>query len=185
MDYSAAETYPDNVRVTLPATGAQAVSVQAVLLVAASVLLPAAVHLAGWPARQLLPMHWPVILVGLVYGWRSGLAVGLAAPALSYAISGMPVAAMLPAMTVELAAYGLIAGVARESFRLNAFVAAAAAVIGGRIVFVVMAMLTGAVGPSAIEYVRAALLPGLAAAAAQVLVLPFIAGWWVQRRRGA
>jgi hypothetical protein len=151
------------------------------LLVAASVLLPAAAHLAGLPVRLLLPMHWPVILVGLVYGWRSGAIVGLAAPGLSYVISGMPYPAVLPAMTVELAAYGLLAGIFREGLRCNQFLATGLAVIGGRLVFLLVAVATGASGPSVLEYVGVALVPGFAAALTQVLVLPLVARWWVQR----
>lgn len=45
-------------------------------------------------------------------------------------------------------------------------------------------LVTGAiVGPLA-DYLRAALLPGLAAAVVQVLLLPVVATWWVRRERG-
>lgn len=185
MDHSGAEIYPSSTRVTLSASGIRALSLQAILLVAASVLLPAAAHLAGLPVRLLLPMHWPVVLVGLIYGWRSGAIVGLAAPGLSYVISGMPYPAVLPAMTVELAVYGLLAGIFREQLRWNLFLATAMAVVGGRLVFLVAAIATGASGPSTSEYVRAALIPGFAAALAQVLVLPLVAKWWVRRGSGA
>jgi hypothetical protein len=151
------------------------------LLVAASVFLPAAAHLAALPVRLLLPMHWPVILVGLVYGWRSGGIVGLAAPSLSYLVSGMPYPVVLPAMTAELAAYGLLAGIFREGLRWNLFLATGLAVAGGRLVFLLVAVATGASGTSASEYARAALAPGFAAALAQVLVLPLVARWWVRR----
>jgi uncharacterized membrane protein len=130
-------------------------------------------------------MHWPVILVGLVYGWRSGAIVGLAAPGLSYLFSGMPYPAVLPAMTVELAAYGLLAGVFREGLRWNPFLATGLAIVGGRLVFLVAAIATGATGPSALEYARAALVPGLAAALVQVLALPLVARSWVRRGSGA
>lgn len=185
MERMDAATYPAGARVTLPAWGVGAISAQAVLLVAASVLLPAAAHLTGLPVRWLLPMHWPVILVGLVYGWRSGAIVGLAAPGLSHVISGMPYAVMLPAMTVELAAYGLLAGVARERLRWNPLVAAGLALVGGRVVFLLVAVATGATGPSFVDYVVAALVPGLIAALGQLLILPLIARRWVRRGSGA
>ncbi len=171
-------------RRTLRASGVRALSWQVGLLLCASVLLPAAAHLTGMSVRVLLPMHWPVILAGLVYGWRSGAAIGLAAPGLSNLISGMPYPAMLPAMTVELATYGLLAGVFREKLRWNAFFATAMAIVGGRGVFLLVAVATGATGPSLPAYVTAALVPGLAAAAIQVLILPPIAHWWVQRSTG-
>ncbi len=126
-------------------------------------------------------MHWPVLLVGLAYGWRSGAIVGLAAPGLSYLISGMPYPVVLPAMTVELAAYGLLAGTFRETLRWNPFLAIGLAVVGGRLVFLLVVVATGASGPSAFEYARAALAPGFPAALAQVLMLPLVAKWWVRR----
>ena len=67
---------------TLPAWRLRALLFQALLIVAA-VVLPAVAHLSGAPVRILLPMHWPVLLAGLVYGWRGGGAVGLADPSAS------------------------------------------------------------------------------------------------------
>lgn len=184
MNHVRAESYPAETPITLPASGLGALSVQASLLVAASVLLPAAAHLTGLPVRALLPMHWPVMLVGLVYGWRSGAVVGLAAPGLSYLVSGMPYPPVLPAMTLELAAYGLLVGMFRERLRWNPFLATLAAIVGGRLTFLLIAVTTGATGPSFVVYIKAALIPGIAAALVQVLTLPLIARSWVQRSNG-
>lgn len=166
---------------TLPATGLRAISAQLVLLALAAVVLPSAAHLAGLPVRSLLPMHWPVILAGLAYGWRAGALVGLAAPVASYLVSGMPLPHILPAMTVELGAYGLLAGLARQALGWNAFASAALALVGGRIVFLAVALGTGATGPDVQGYLEAAMAPGLIAAAAQLVLLPLIARWWVNR----
>lgn len=180
MDHVGAVSYPAETPITLRASGTRALSIQAALLVAASVLLPAAAHAAGLSVRALLPMHWPVILVGLVYGWRSGAIVGLAAPGLSYLVSGMPLPPVIPAMTVELAIYGLLAGMFREKLRWNPFVATAMAIVVGRLTFLIVAFATGATGPAFVAYLLAALVPGIAAALGQVLVLPLIASWWVK-----
>lgn len=166
---------------TLPVLGARALSVQGLLLLSASFLLPAGAHLAGLPVRLLLPMHWPVILVGLCYGWRSGALVGLIAPGLSFLLSGMPYPVVLPAMTLELAGYGFLAGFLRGQLRWNGLSATLGAVIGGRVLFVLSASLTGAAGGELLSYISIAILPGLLAALAQVLLLPLIAGWWVAR----
>lgn len=168
-------------RLTLPVWGARALSIQGLLLVSASFLLPAAAHLAGLPVRVLLPMHWPVILVGLCYGWRSGTIVGLAAPGLSFLLSGMPYPPVLPAMTVELAAYGLLAGFLREHLRWNALWATVLAVAGGRVLFVALALATGATGGALLPYLKVAIVPGLATGLAQVVFLPLAAGWLVTR----
>ena len=149
-------------------------------LVGAATLLPAVCHLAGAPVRVFLPMHWPVLLAGLVYGWRGGLAVGMAAPLASFALSGMPSAALLPAMGAEIAAYGLCAGLAREAFRFNAYASAAMAVLAGRAVYAASALASGA----QFGLVSAALVPGAVAAVLQIALLPSLAEKWVGKERG-
>jgi hypothetical protein len=172
-----------NAQTTLPALSLKAVTVQLVLLLAAAFLLPAAAHAAGLPVRVLLPMHWPVLLVGLCYGWRSGLLVGLAVPGFSFLISGHPLPHILPAMTIELAVYGFVAGFLRQRLQVRAFYSTAAALIGGRMVFIGFVFAVGAVSTPFSEYLKAAMLPGLAAVAAQALLLPLLAGWWVRREQ--
>lgn len=172
---------------TLPALRLRSVSAQVTLLLGAAFVLPALAHLAGVPGRVWLPMHWPVLFAGLCYGWRSGALIGLAAPGVSFLLSGMPPAAALPAMTAELATYGFLAGLFRESFRRNSFLAVAAALIGGRLVFLGIRLATGSIAGPLAEYVQAALLPGLPAALGQLVLVPLAAGGWVRResRRSA
>ncbi len=166
---------------TLPSFGLRALSVQALLLFAAAFLLPAGFHAAGLPVRLLLPMHWPVILVGLCYGWRSGLIVGALAPAASFLISGHPLPHILPSMTLELAAYGGLAGLFRQTCRMNGFASTALSIVGGRLVFVAIVLATAAVAQPFFEYAKAALVPGIPTALGQVVLLPVIARWWVTR----
>ena len=168
-------------RTTLPGTGLRALSVQAVLLALAAAVLPALSHLSGLPVRWILPMHWAVLLAGLTYGWRAGAAIGLLAPGASFLLSGMPLPHILPAMTVELGTYGLMAGYARQVWRLGGAASIALAIIAGRLIFVAMVLVTGAVTSTIPGYLGAALLPGLLAAVAQVVTLPFAAGWWIKR----
>ncbi len=59
-------------------------------LLASALVLPAIAHLLGAPVRWILPMHWPAVLAGLVYGWRGGLVVGALAPLVSFILSGTP-----------------------------------------------------------------------------------------------
>lgn len=59
--------------------------------------------------NMLLPMHIPVILCGLICGWRYGAIVGFVLPLLRYALFGMPV--LFPtgiAMSFELAAFSQV-----------------------------------------------------------------------------
>lgn len=60
---------------------------------------------------MLLPMHLPVLLCGLICGWKYGLAVGAIAPIMRSLIFGMP--PMFPSaitMAFELATYGFVIG---------------------------------------------------------------------------
>lgn len=170
-------------RATLPDLGLRAISTQAVLLALSAAVLPAVSHFAGLPVRWVLPMHWAVILAGLIYGWRAGALIGLLAPVASFLLSGMPLPHILPAMTVELAVYGFVVGFARQVWRRGGVGSAAIAIVAGRLVFVAMALATGAATPTLTAYLNAALLPGLVAAAAQILLLPLAAQWWVRRER--
>lgn len=60
--------------------------------------------------ETFLPMHLPIILVGLLAGPYAGIAAGLLGPLCSFALSGMPAVGMLPFIMIELAVYGLSAG---------------------------------------------------------------------------
>ena len=55
------------------------------------------------------PMHFPVLIAGLVLGPWEGLICGIVTPALSYLIIGLPQIGPL-AMMAELGVYGLVTG---------------------------------------------------------------------------
>ena len=85
--------------------------------VASAVILPQLFHLMGAISgtgtalgETFLPMHLPIILAGLLAGPYVGAVSGLLAPLLSFALTGMPTAAMLPFMMIELCVYGLTSG---------------------------------------------------------------------------
>lgn len=167
---------------TLPLSGFRAYIFQ-ISLVGAAVILPMIAHLSGAPVRYLLPMHWPVILAGLVYGWRGGALTGFLAPVVSYFISGFPSPAILPSMTVELLTYGLLIGLLRERTKLSPFLSVAIALVFGRIVFVASVLLGNLVATNQLEYFQAALMPGLVAALCQIALLPLLAKWWVKQEQ--
>ena len=164
-----------NGTLVLPATGIKSRSFQ-LGMVFAAVLLPAVAHLSGAPVRWLLPMHWPIVLAALIYGWRGGLTVGLMAPATNYLLTGYPLLIKAFPMTFELAVYGLVIGWLREVKGWNSFAAAAAGLATGRIIFLCIILLTGANEVPFREYLIVAMVPGLVAAALQVGVLPMLSG---------
>lgn len=108
--------------------------------VAASVALPQIFHAAGALTgtgnslgSAFLPMHLPVLLAGFTCGPVVGLAAGLLSPVISFAVSGMPTAAVLPFMIIELAVYGLLSGLL-SSTQLNSFLALIVTQLSGRLV---------------------------------------------------
>ena len=169
---------------TLTLSGVRAFLFQ-VSFIGAAVALPSLAHLTGAPVRYLLPMHWPVILAGLAYGWRGGALTGLLAPVTSYLLSGLPSPVILPSMTLELLIYGLVTGFLREQTRLSSFLSVTVALVAGRIVFVASLLLGNVVTADHSAYFRAALLPGLVAALCQIAFLPLLGKWWVRQERGS
>ena len=87
------------------------------LTVAGAVILPQILHGAGLLlgvggalGQMLLPMYIPVLILGFYRGPASGAIVGLLAPLVSFAITGMPAETVLPYITLELVATGAVAG---------------------------------------------------------------------------
>lgn len=88
-----------------------------ILAVATAVILPQVFHAVGILSgtgtavgAALLPMHLSVLLAGMLGGPTVGLMAGILSPLVSFGISGMPAAAVLPFMVIELGIYGLTAG---------------------------------------------------------------------------
>lgn len=84
------------------------------------------------------PMHIPVFICGLICGWQYGLLCGIAGPALSSALSGMPPVAILPSMMVELTAYGTAAGLMMKLVRTKStyadlYISLIVAIVCGRV----------------------------------------------------
>ncbi len=154
-----------------------------VLLIGIAVIMPYVAHIFDAPVRYILPMHWAVILAALVYGWRGGAVTGLLAPVTSFIISGMPSGIYLAAMVPELFVYGLITGLLREKFRMNAFVSVASALIAGRILFILIFVFSGNIQGSTTGYLSASMLPGIPAVLLQIMILPFAAKWWINSEK--
>jgi hypothetical protein len=167
---------------TLPFSGRKAF-VNEIALVGTAIALPVAAHLLRAPVRYLLPMHWTIILAGLIYGWRAGALAGLVVPSFSFLLSGMPLPNVLPSMTVELVIYGSTTGVLREKFKLNPFLSVTVALLLGRAAFIGCVVLTNQQISNLTSYLHASLLPGLGAAVCQIALLPLVAHWWINTER--
>ncbi|WP_428897382.1 Protein of unknown function (DUF3816) [Parelusimicrobium proximum] len=163
----------NTISISTPLSGKQAL-ITNTLLIAAAVILPALTHLAGLPAKIALPMHFPVLLAGLMCGSRGGLAAGLLSPAVSFMLSGMPPGVMLPVMTAELAVYGALTGAFKYNFKLNSFFSILIALIAGKAVFA--ALIFFASGTQAAHTFLTVSLPlALPAVALQLTLIPALA----------
>ena len=103
-------------------------------------------HLAG---PTFLPMHLFVFVAALLFGWRVGLTVGVLSPLLSHAITGLPIASLLPLVTAELIVYGVVAGWLKEKMNMPVWLALLAAMVAGRLALLPMAAIVGPMTPVA------------------------------------
>ena len=151
------------------------------MMVSVAVILPQVCHLLGdqlgYGSRlgeMLLPMHLPVMLAGMMGGPVTGLVCGVAAPLISFALTGMPMPNMLPFMTVELAVYGLSAGLLRRT-NLSSFAQVVLVQVAGRAVRALVLMVAiygfGFAGLP-ISIVWTSIYAGLAGILIQWAVLP-------------
>ena len=119
-------------RTDLPKLSLGTKTAATLLAIVAAVVLPQLFHVIGAVSGQgtmlgvaFLPMHLPIIFVGLI--------AGPAVPLVSFLLSGMPMLVMLPLMMVELCAYGLVAGLLR-GIKLPSLAKVVIAQLAGRVV---------------------------------------------------
>ncbi len=148
------------------------------VFIALDVLVPWACHqfhpLAG---PTFLPMHLFVILAALLFGWRAGLLVGLVTPLVSFAVSGMPVLAVLPQITVEIVFYGLAAGILRERFKLGIIWSVVGAMLIGRLFLGLAVLLVYLGGVNPFHYVWSVIAQGWPGMLSQLIILPLLVKW--------
>ncbi len=114
-------------------------SIITAVCIALCYVVPLLFHGVQNAGRVFLPMHLPVFLCGLIFGWQYGLLCGLAGPALSSLLTSMPPAAMLPSMMLELAVYGCVSGLMMRFIRTkntyaDLYISLIAALLCGRVV---------------------------------------------------
>lgn len=113
-------------------------SIITAVCIALCYVIPLMFHGVQNAGNIFCPMHIPVFICGLICGWQYGLLCGIAGPALSSALSGMPPAAILPSMMVELAAYGTAAGLMMKLVRTKStyadlYISLIVAIVCGRV----------------------------------------------------
>ncbi len=147
------------------------------LFIAIGVILPFVTsHTIPTLSKVLLPMHFPIFLCGLICGWQYGLAVGIITPLLASVITAMP--ALYPdavAMSVELATYGAVSGLASK--KLPTIPSLVIAMLAGRVTMGVTKALLLGVGENAYTlsaFVTAAFTRAIPGIIAQLVLIPII-----------
>jgi len=123
----------------------------AAVCLALCMLLPLLTGQIPQIGMALAPMHIPVLLCAFFCGPYYAIIIGAAAPLLRFMIFGMPpIFPMGAAMCVELAVYGLMAGILYMMLpkrKINVFVSLIAAMVCGRVFWGgAMAIFSGAAG---------------------------------------
>lgn len=141
------------------------------------VILPMAFHTIPNGGAVVLPMHIPVLLCGLICSWPYGLICGLLGPALSSLLTGMPLAAVLPGMTVECAVYGCSAGAMMALIRtkntyLDLYICLTAAMVLGRVVSGFAKAWIFAPGTPIFAWVTTSLVTGIPGIVLQLALIP-------------
>jgi riboflavin transporter FmnP len=146
-----------------------------IVFIGMAVYLPMAVHYFGGinAGKTYLPMHFFVLIAGLFLGWRAGLIAGLATPLISYMVSGMPTASILPFLAVEVASYGLVAGLLKETVKLNVWASLIGALIVGRLLTGISVFVFS--DEDAVKYVFTAAQNGISGIGLQLLLIPVVA----------
>lgn len=172
----------------LPSVKVQALATLAAII--GAVAIPQIFHVVGaicgmgtGLSEAFLPMHLPIILVGLLAGPYAGAIAGAFGPLVSFALSGMPGLAMLPFMVIELAAYGLIAGLLRTA-NMPTIAKVLLVQVGGRVVRAAAILFAvGVLGNTtvAVATIWMSVLAGLPGLILQWGLIPLIM-FWVEHR---
>lgn len=147
--------------------------------VALCVVLPIAFHVIPDAGSVMLPMHIPVLVCGLICSWPYGLICGLLGPLLSSLITGMPPAAILPAMMVECATYGAVSGIMLKCVHTgktypDLYIAMVTAMLAGRVISGIAKALIFSPGMALSAWVTASFVTALPGIAIQLVLLPTV-----------
>ena len=147
--------------------------------IALCVVLPIAFHSIPDAGSVFLPMHIPVLICGMICGWPYGLVCGLMGPLLSSALTGMPPVAILPAMMVECATYGMVSGIIlklvhTKNTYADLYIALVVAMLAGRVLSGIAKALIFMPGISMKAWIMASFVTALPGILIQLVFLPSV-----------
>ena len=139
---------------------------------AMAVYMPMLVHyFAGVDGgREFLSMPFFVLLAGLLLGSRAGLVTAFASASISFLLTGMPKVELLPIVTLQLAAYGFIAGLLKEKY--SSLISVAGAIIFGLILTGIAVFFFSKI--NAVDYAASFIRDGWIGILIQIALIPFI-----------
>ncbi|MBQ2676145.1 MAG: ECF transporter S component [Clostridia bacterium] len=148
------------------------------LLLALGVLIPQVFHVFGQQAGSMfLPMHLSVLIAGFFLGGTYGSVIGAVTPLLSFLFTGMPPAARLVFMMIELAVYGGASGLFYKKLKLNIYISLILSQLCGRTAYylslITAAHLIGMNIPTWAAVVDAT-VTGLPGIVLQIAVVPIV-----------
>ena len=152
----------------------------AAMCIAIGVVLPMAIHFIPNGGSILLPMHVPILICGMICGWKYGMTAGILTPIISSSLTGMPPAGYLPVMIIELAVYGLVSGlvigkVKSRSRAADLYLTLITAMISGRIVMGIANALIFRIGNYGLQiWIGSAFVTALPGIIIQLLLIPAI-----------
>lgn len=155
-------------------------------MVAVGVTLPYLIHISGASPRVLLPMHFPVLIAGVLMSPLHAAVVGLVTPAVSMGLTGFPTAAQVIRMMPELAAMALVTSLMLRVLPripalpekigrlLSIATAMLVAMIVGRLVYILFYTLT--VSSESLAFYSSVLLtPAIPGIISQLVLCPLLA----------
>lgn len=159
------------------------ISKEAAFIIAAiigAVVLPQIFHVAGIMlgvggklGQIFLPMYLPVLIIAFYRGPISGAVAGLVSPLISFVLTAMPHQSLLPYITVELIAIGLLAGELCNSAKIPAVLRVLAVQVAAKAVrlAVLAVSLYGATGVVSLDAAFADILISVPGAILQLVLV--------------
>lgn len=153
------------------------------LFIAIGIVLPPLFHGAGL-GPVISPMHFPVLLCGLMLGWKYGVISGIVTPILvSFMFGVPPLFPVAIVMSIELATYGLVGGALFASKKMiryepaRLYLSLIIAMILGRVVYGLVYALMFVLDLSTFAfstYLTTMFVTGLPGIVLQILIVPAV-----------
>lgn len=104
------------------------------ILMALSVVLSYVIHSIGGMAlgTMLLPLHFMILLIGLLCGLKYGIIAGILLPFINFMLTGRPPFPTNLLMAIELATYGGIIALCKK--KIPVIISLPIAMIAGRVI---------------------------------------------------